>query len=165
MRIATAADMPALEQVAVATLKLAYPDEEIQQTTLPGFREQRTRTTTIIYCMDDLSAFILTERMGDGSWCVKKLMPPPPVMTVQMSVELIKAAFVREHLLRPFLTPATTMMWTQTEERSAVERLTRDAMQQSFKATRTDIVRNGVIIASRLSMTAAALARKLQVTL
>lgn len=163
MRLAAPADIPALEAIALETLRRAYPDEKIEQQTIPGFAEQFARDRVLVHCKEDVTAFILCERMEDESWCVRYLMPPPPVMTIAMSVELIRTAFLAEHLQRPFA--STTKCWAQLEEQSAVERLTRDAMQQTFKTVRTDIIRAGVIKASVIFISASNLAKKLRVTL
>lgn len=156
MRLATLADVPVLEAIALATLKAAYPGQEIGgQHVAPHIG----RKGVIVACDDATrtpTAFIRTERIDQDNWKVVALMPRPATITPPEN-GLILFAFQTEHALRPM--KPDCHCFTQLQEASQVEKDTRDRYQTAFStATRTIKDAGNVTKATELSLTAAQLA-------
>lgn len=161
MRLATIADAPALEPIAIADLKVAYPGVQFGEH-LGGFAEQLTRPNVLVSVTDTLDAFLLSERMEDGRWFVRFLMPM--TMAAQTGKDLISFAMLAEHAIRPLL--ATTECYARLNEQSAVERATRDAYKIVLGCpARTLTAPDGTAIATEIYMAASDLAKKLRVRL
>lgn len=161
MRLATRDDLPALRAIAVATLRQAWPDASIDDS-LPGFFEQFVRAPVVVACADDASAFILSERLDQGHWMVRHLMPI--TMSATMGRQLIVFALRREHQLRP-LDP-TTECFARLDARSQVERATAQAYQINLQSGIRNVTdAHGTVVAHEIFMTAQAIAARLGVTL
>lgn len=164
MRLATRADLPTLGQVALRTLRAAYPDkaDRITLDTLRGFAEQFDRSACVLACTDDASGFILGERFDVGHWQAVWIMPFDMPATVTRP--LLAFTLRREHQLRPFL--ASTECMGRLTSASAIERATADAMQTMFGTSRRDVTdAAGNVVAVEVFITAGQLAQKLGVVL
>ena len=134
MRLATVADMPELGRIAISTLRTAYPNISFDVDDLHGLREQLTRSGVLVCVTDDVSAFILSERVDNLHWWVRFLMPLD--MGAQTGKDLIGFALRREHAVRPI--PATCETFARLNMVSQVERGT----ASSYKTILTSNSRN-----------------------
>lgn len=121
MRLATEKDIPAIDEIALKTLRLAYPDADIPG--YGGLMEQFIRKEVIIAVLDDVSAFILSERLDPDHWWVRFLMPLD--MFSADGKGLISFAFIEENKVRPM--KPTTECFAHLNQASAVERATADS--------------------------------------
>lgn len=150
MRLATQADLPAINDIALRTLQLAYPDVEIPG--YGGLAEQLARKEVVMAVKEDLSAFILSERLDPDHWIVRFLMPLD--MFSADGKALISFAFMEENKRRPM--KATTECFAHLNQKSAVERATADSYKIfAGTASRTLTDATGTVQATEIFISAA----------
>lgn len=160
MRVATLADVPAIEAIAVATLRMAWPNGVFGDQI--GIAFQMSRPEVIIAVTDTVDAFILSERLDDGRWMVRFLMPL--TMSAATGRQLIAFAMQQEQLQRRFL--PTTECFARLDKGSAVETATAQAYQINLRSGSRDITDGfGTVVAVEIFEPASDLAKLLKVTL
>jgi len=150
MRIATTADIPALEAIFLTEMQAIYGARP------SGFAERFSTPGWLTVCADDASSFAQGVRLAADLWEMTVMLPQS--LTLTRGAALIKYLLQQEHALRP-MRAATVLRTTWLDQRRAAELSTATNYRTYFSGSLetsgdgTRIVRTFGDVAKKLKIT------------